>query len=98
MPTRSWNDDPDSFENFEEFEEDPEAPQECDLTDDESEDDRYDVEPCPHCGEDVSELAERCPHCGHWITRGAAVASPRASLAFVIAILLVLLLLFLVLR
>lgn len=97
MPTHPWNDDPDSLENFEEFEDDPEGPQECDLSDDEREADRYDDEPCPHCGEEVSELAERCPHCGHWIARGA-VGVPRAPVVIVIAILLVLLLLFLILR
>lgn len=31
-------------------------------------DDDYGTDPCPHCGEQVSELAEQCPHCGMYLS------------------------------
>ncbi len=59
--TAAWN------EPWDEELDDAEGPQECDLAGD-SED--YETVACPHCGAEISELAEQCPHCGDWITPG----------------------------
>jgi len=77
MGGESWNPD-DAWD-------DDEGPQECDLTDDE---DEYDVEPCPSCGRDISELSEQCPYCGEWIERGGGSPTRRGPLVVALAILL----------
>lgn len=69
--------------------EDPEGPQACDLAGSGDSDD-YEVVPCPHCGREISELAEQCPHCGQWIVHGAAGGRGHRPLLIVIAILLLL--------
>jgi hypothetical protein len=72
--------------------EDPEGPQACDL-DSDGDADEYETVPCPHCGGEISELAERCPHCGDWIVPGAGPGAWRRPVWIAIAILLVVLVL-----
>jgi hypothetical protein len=85
MTREPWNhdysDEPDG--------EDPEGPQERDLAG--SGEDENGVVPCPHCGREVSDLAERCPHCGDWIVIDAGTGSKRGFWIVAIAILLLLL-------
>ncbi len=70
--------------------EDPEGPQACDLEGG-ADADEYEAVPCPHCGREISELAEQCPHCGDWIVQDAGAR--RRPLWIVIAILLLILIL-----
>jgi hypothetical protein len=69
------------------LDEDPEGPLESDL-EGASDDDEYDRLPCPHCGQEVSELAQQCPHCGDWIVLDGSAGSKRKPLLVAIAILL----------
>ena len=94
MNDRPWNDDSDDADDFDV---DPEEPQECDLEDEGDCEDAYDVEPCPNCGKDVSELAERCPYCGEWIVQGPAKISPRSLAFMVLGVFLILLIILLTL-
>jgi len=68
---------------------DPEGPQACDLDDAATDE----LVPCPHCGREISELAEQCPHCGDWIVQAVRPARGRRLLALVAALLLLSLLL-----
>jgi uncharacterized paraquat-inducible protein A len=74
------------------YEEDPEGPQECDLAGN-GDDDEYDLVPCPHCGREISELAQQCPHCGDWIMPDAAGSKRKPVLVAIAVLLLILLLL-----
>jgi hypothetical protein len=83
MSQEPWDDDTPG----EPWDEDPEGPQACDL-EGSGDDDEPELVPCPHCGQEVSELAQQCPHCGDWIIAGAGGDSRRRPLLVVIAILL----------
>jgi DNA-directed RNA polymerase subunit RPC12/RpoP len=83
MSREPWDDDYPE----EPYGEDPEGPQECDL-EGSGDDDVYDVVACPHCGHEVSELAQQCPHCGDWIVLDTVTSSRRRRLLMVIAVLL----------
>ena len=86
MSREPWNDGSPE----EPYGDDPEGPQPCDLEGG-RDDDEYDVVPCPHCGGEISELAEQCPHCGDWIVPDAGAGSKRNPLIVAIAILLLIL-------
>lgn len=73
----AWNDEPDETLA-------DEGPQACDLAGDS---DDYATVACPHCGAEISELAEQCPHCGDWIVAGGRT---RRSPWFVVLAILVL--------
>ena len=70
--------------------EDPDAPQPCDLTPDDTD---YDTVACPHCGAEISELAEQCPSCGDWIISGGATNRRRPVFVIVALLLIILVLL-----
>jgi hypothetical protein len=89
MSQRDWGGRTDDWEDDESAFVDREGPQECDLTGDS---DDYEVVSCPHCGREISELAEQCPHCGDWITAGGG-GRARWPLIVVAALLLLLVLL-----
>ena len=86
MSREPWNDGSPE----EPYGDDPEGPQPCDL-EGSRDDDECDVVPCPHCGGEISELAEQCPHCGDWIVPDAGAGSKRKPLIVAIAILLLIL-------
>ena len=87
MTPDSWNDS--HLDEPSDELDDREGPQPLDLAGS-GDSDEHDVVPCPHCGREISELAERCPHCGDWIVLGSG--SRRKSALIAIAILLLLLL------
>jgi rRNA maturation protein Nop10 len=87
MSHQRWNDiDPDE-PHGESPMDDREGPQPRDLGGSGNADE-YDLVPCPHCGGEISELAEQCPHCGDWIVQDAGAGSRRSPLLIAIAILL----------
>jgi len=92
MSQRPFNDGPTDEPYEDDVLDDPEGPQARDLEGD-ADADEYDTVPCPHCGREISELAEQCPHCGDWIVQDAGAGSTRRPIWIVIAILLLVLIL-----
>ena len=92
MNQRSWEDPDDEAIEGGESLADPEGPQARDLVGS-GDDDDYDTLPCPHCGREISELAEQCPHCGDWIVSGGEGGRRKAMAIVIAAILLILILL-----
>ena len=85
MSRQPWNDDGADGPYEDDLLDDPDGPQACDL-EGSRDTDESDVVACPHCGREISELAEQCPHCGDWIVQDAG--SKRNPLLVAIAILL----------
>jgi hypothetical protein len=77
----------------EEYDDDPDAPQPEDLVAGDD-DDESETVPCPHCGAQISALAERCPACGDWVIPGSRQGLAGRSV-LVVAVLLALVLLWL---
>jgi hypothetical protein len=92
MSQREWDDDSGGQGDEDEALSDPEGPQAGDLVGSRDSDD-YAVVKCPHCGGEISELAEQCPHCGDWVVQDAGGSGRRRGVLIAIAILLVILLL-----